>query len=660
MPGGCACFSLDRITVIINAMPASSPLASATPGTNLARNDPCHCGSGRKFKRCCGRGPDRAPTQDAVALRPLVDPLTEAGRFLESFSPLHKAIREQQAPRAQRAAARPAADTRRRAAAQAHLDRAARHEAAGRLADAIEALRAAVRTTPDDAVAHYNLGLTCLKANRLTEAESSLRRAIALRADLGRAQFQLGVALQRQGREEEAIEALRAALALGAKSGEALSRLGDLLHSRGEVAEAAACYRRAADDSPTGRLNAAKALAVEERYEEAAAALRRLIALAPENATARWTLGFILSVQGRFEEALAQLERASALAPGAVGPFYNLIIAKRVTEQDRPLIARMTAVLESGALSDVARMKLHYALGKAFDDLKDPATAIRHFDAANGIEKPLAGYDREQLTAWVELLTRRCTPSYFREHAALGADDETPVFVLGMPRSGTTLVEQILSSHPRVAAGGEMAFWLKRGPAWEHSGPAGLTQAAIGRLAEDYRAALGAIGPDAARVTNKLPHNFMWIGLIHLVFPRARIIHCRRHPVDTCLSIYFTHFHHRMSFASDRGDLVFEYRNYLRLMDHWRRVLPPERFLEVDYEALVADREGGARRLIGFCGLDWDDACLHPERNGRAVTTASMWQARQPVYRSSVARWRRYAPWLGELRDLLAPEEAAP
>jgi tetratricopeptide (TPR) repeat protein len=602
---------------------------------------------------------DTARSQDTGSLRPLIGPLTEAGRFLDSFSPLQKAIREQQAPRARRAAAGPATDTR-RSAAQAHLDRAARHEAAGRLSKAIEALRAAVRATPEDAVAHYNLGLACLKVNSLAEAERSLRRAVALRAGFGRAQFQLGVALQRQGREEEAIEALRLALALGAKADEALSRLGDLLHSRGEVAEAAACYRRAADDSPQGRLNAAKALAVEERYDEAVAALRRLIALAPEDGTARWTLGFILSVQGRFDEALAQLEQACRLAPGAVGPLYNLVIAKRLTENDRPLIARMTALLESGALSDVARMKLHYALGKAFDDLKDPATAIRHFDAANRIEKPLAGYDREQLTAWVELLTRRCTPAYFREHAALGADDETPVFVLGMPRSGTTLVEQILSSHPRIAAGGEMPFWLKRGPAWEHSGAAGLTEAAIGRLADDYRAALRAIGPDAARVTNKLPHNFMWIGLIHLVFPRARIIHCRRHPVDTCLSIYFTHFHHRMSFASDRGDLVFEYRNYLRLMDHWRSVLPRERFLDVDYEALVADREAGARRLIAFCGLDWDDACLHPERNARAVTTASMWQARQPVYRSSVARWRRYAPWLGELRELLAPEEATP
>lgn len=164
---------------------------------------------------------------------------------------------------------------------------------------------------------------------------------------------------------------------------------------------------------------------------------------------------------------------------------------------------------------------------------------------------------------------------------------------------------------------------------------------------------LRKIAPDSLRVTDKLPLNLMWIGLIHLVFPRARIIHCRRHPVDTCLSLYFTQFLQRTDFAHDRGDLVFRYREYERLMRHWRDTLPAERFLEVDYAAVVADPEASARRLIEFCGLDWDDACLRPEDNQRVVKTASMWQARQPVYRTSVERWRNYEPWLGELRSLL-------
>ena len=178
------------------------------------------------------------------------------------------------------------------------------------------------------------------------------------------------------------------------------------------------------------------------------------------------------------------------------------------------------------------------------------------------------------------------------------------------------------------------------------------------KAAEDYRAFLRQIGPEALRVTDKRPGNFELLWLIRLVLPDARVIHCRRDPVDTCLSIFFANFSARLDYACDRGDLVFYYRQYERLMDHWRRVLPPDRFTEVEYEALIADREAETRRLVAFCGLDWNDACLTPERNGRVVKTASLWQARQPVYETSIGRWRRYEPWLGELKELLPTPEA--
>ena len=176
----------------------------------------------------------------------------------------------------------------------------------------------------------------------------------------------------------------------------------------------------------------------------------------------------------------------------------------------------------------------------------------------------------------------------------------------------------------------------------------------VAEAAEDYLALLRKIGPNALRVTDKALTNYERLGTIHLALPQARIIHCRRHPVDTCLSIYFSNIRGRH--AWDRSDLVFWYRQYERMMEHWRRVLPPERFTEVQYETLVADREAESRRLISFLGLEWDDACLAPERNARAVKTASIWQVRQPVYKTSVERWRRYEPWLGELRELLAKD----
>ncbi len=189
---------------------------------------------------------------------------------------------------------------------------------------------------------------------------------------------------------------------------------------------------------------------------------------------------------------------------------------------------------------------------------------------------------------------------------------------------------------------------------------AGLDAAALWKAADEYLAVLRAAGANALRITDKQPPNFELLWLIRLAFPEARIIHCRRNPVDTCLSIYFSYFGSQQDYAFDRGDLVFQYRQYERLMEHWRRVLPQDRFIEVEYETLIADREAETRRLVAFLGLDWDDACLAPERNPRPIKTASVWQARQPVYTTSLERWRRYEPWLQELRELLPEPASAP
>lgn len=227
-------------------------------------------------------------------------------------------------------------------------------------------------------------------------------------------------------------------------------------------------------------------------------------------------------------------------------------------------------------------------------------------------------------------------------------NDGPPALIVGMPRSGTTLVEQIVSSHPLVAAGGELTFWTDQRET-------AAAKDAASRLAAGYLALLRRIGPGSERVTDKNPFNFLHLGAIRLALPHARFIHVRRDPIDTCLSIYFTRFATPQAFAYDRGDLVFYYRQYERLMAHWRAFIPADRLLEIDYESLIANRESLTRRMIAFCGLPWDAACLAPESNPRLVRTASVWQARQPVYRTSVERWRRYEPWLGELSQLRTP-----
>jgi hypothetical protein len=211
------------------------------------------------------------------------------------------------------------------------------------------------------------------------------------------------------------------------------------------------------------------------------------------------------------------------------------------------------------------------------------------------------------------------------------------------------LVEHILSSHTAVTAAGELQYWRIRTLELERGLDSWRDASALKNAADDYTRVLREIGPGALRVTDKAPLNFEALGLVVSALPECRIIHCRREPIDTCLSIYFTDFSSSLGFAFDRGDIVYFYRQYRRLMEHWLHVLPPDRLLEIDYEALVADPEVVTRRMIEFAALPWDDKCLAPEKNERVVKTASLWQVRQPIYKTSVQRWRRYEPWLGEL-----------
>jgi tetratricopeptide (TPR) repeat protein len=594
---------------------------------------------------------------------PSLDPLTQARRdreAVEQFRQMQSGLpaalfRTADGPPTGRAAA----SRRQTMAAERHRQRGTQLLIEGRLSAAISALRRATDLDPSDAGSHHMLGRAFLYSGRFAEAGANLRLAVTLDDELAAAHLDLAVALDRQGLDLEAMAAYRQAVRLAPEWAEGHGRLAELLEATGDVEGAIEAFRRAAPETPAGRLNAVRALTLEGKYREAEAQLRQAIVLDPGSDLLHKALGDALSKQGRFEEAIEACDRALTINPLQVPAHLIAVQARKCTEADRSRLDRMLSALGEASLDDEDRLFLHYAIGKMLDDFGEYREAMRHFDQANGIRRRNASFDRELFSGHVDWVMRRFTPTYFAAHADFAVDDETPLLIVGMPRSGTTLVEQILSSHPQIAGGGELVFWTRRAASWGVSSATYLTSASAHHMAGDYLAMLRRIGPSAARVTDKVPFNLFQLGLIHLLLPKARIIHCRRHPIDTCLSMYFTNFKEKFEFVSDKGDLAFAYRQYARLMDHWREVLPSDRFVEVDYESLIADRQTLTRRLIAFTGLDWHDACLAPERNKRTVITSSVWQVRQPVYATSIARWRHYEPWLGELRQLLPADEDA-
>ena len=571
------------------------------------RNAPCPCGSGEKYKRCCG-----APAAQAK-------------------SP---------------ASAPPAQSAPQLLARGLHLLRA------GQSAASMPVLLAAIQAGATHFEAFHALGLAMLQNGRFAQAASILTHAVTLQPESAKAHWDLGAAFDHQNLHEQAIAAYQRAATLAPRLADVQLRLAQLYAMYSRHAEASACLDLAADIKPKtteARLYRSDAALLRGDTEGAEDWARKAVAVAPDNAAAHGSLGGILYNQGRFTEAAATFESVLRLEPRAGKAWDGLAHCRKYTPDDASIVQRMGAVLQRRDLHDDDRMVIQFAMGKVLEDCGDYPGAMRHYEAANVLRARGPAFDRAALAALVDRAVALFTPAFFARHTDLGAPAEKPLFIVGMYRSGTTLVEQILSSHKQIAAGGELTVW---GPAELEIEPGGadLDPARAAAAVAKYLAVLERIGADAARVTDKLPTNLFRLGAIHALLPRAKIIHCRRDPIDTCLSLYTTNFATRLPFAASRDDLAFYYRQYTRMMAHWRAVLPREIFLEVEYEQLIADRAAETRRLVEFAGLDWDETCLRPEQNTRAIGTASAWQARQPVYGTSVARAARFAGWADGLQ----------
>src|SRR5215472_6578288 len=360
---------------------------------------------------------------------------------------------------------------------------------AGRPADAIAPLSDAALLEPSNPIIQHDLGLACLEVDRIRDAIAAFERAVASNPRYSDAYFRLGIALEKLGNSRGAIVAYYRATELLPSLTEAWFRAGALVYTLGHRDEAIGCFRRAAatgGNTSFGRLGKARALLTEDRNQEAEQVLRRTLALESSNAMAHDLLGNLLSEFGRFDEARECFQRAIGIAPLLAGSYYDLVRCRRVTSGDEGLLQQMVAALAVPGLEAAQRLRLHLAIGKAADDLGDCALAMQHFDAADAVRRGSRSFDSAAFSTETGRLIARCTPESIARAPELGSRDATPVLIIGMPRSGTTLVEQIVSMHPEVVAGGELHFWNQRGAAWHRSGAARNETAFLAKAGADY------------------------------------------------------------------------------------------------------------------------------------------------------------------------------
>jgi tetratricopeptide (TPR) repeat protein len=537
-------------------------------------------------------------------------------------------------------------------------------QAMGRLSEASASYRTAIALKPDLALAHYNLSTLLNAQGAYAEAVDSATRAIELMPTLIDAYVHVSVGLTGQRRFAEAECTLRRALALQPGRPETLSELGRVLTELTRYDEAVACHRRAIALRPDNAmmhylLGSATVYAGDPHSGEAI--FRHALALNPKLAIAWTGLGQVLRVLGQFEKAQVCFRRALEL--DSTLPYADTGLAFIGHQaDDEAQLERLHAHLVRPDLPVGIRIDAGFALGKLLDNADRFDEAFPCFTTANALHRRQLiaagqGFDLAALRQQVDGLIAQCTPGLYAAVEGSGNPSQMPVFIVGMPRSGTSLVEQIAASHTQVFGAGELRDVGSIADALEAHARDCVAQELdpdlAGRLAGAYVAKLLSLGAGKARVIDKLPDNILHLGMVGVLFPSARIIFCRRDPRDTILSCFFRKFDAEISWAYDLVDCGHRALEIERLAEHWRRVLP-QRLLTIDYETLVGDLEGESRRLIEFLGLDWEPACLEFYKTDRPVLTASGWQVRQPLYTQSVGRWRHYERHLAPLLEILA------
>ncbi len=499
----------------------------------------------------------------------------------------------------------------------------------GRIAEAVENYLQVIRAAPDHIDALLNLGIAYEQLREFDNAAVNYRKVIALRADFPEAHYNLGNALLAAGKLTEAIPCYEAAISL--KPG----FMG-------------------------AHFNLANVYKDLDLTTEAAAGFRKTIDIEPSFIDAYMNLGVVLSEDGQLDAAREAFQDAISLQP-ELGVSHRQLASITKHREYNDDIKAMENLYAKPGMRDEDRYQVAYGLAKANEDLGEYAKAFEYLAEGSRLKRDSFYYSSEEQKAYFDRFRDTFPRSLFDRFNGTGDPDTTPVFVLGMPRSGTTLVEQILASHPDVFGAGELSVLSQ------------VVRVTFGTVAQDeysdnihssdpqrfakmgrtYIDALRCHSKDARFITDKMPQNFLHIGLIKLALPNAKIIHCKRMPEDNCLSIFKTYFPGSLhEYSYDLEELGQYYRLYEELMTHWHDVLPGA-IHDIQYEDLINDQEGQSRALIAHSGLDWDDACLEFHKTRRPVKTASVTQVRSPIYKSSVELWRRYEKELAPLFEVL-------
>jgi len=528
----------------------------------------------------------------------------------------------------------------------------------GKLPDAERAYKKAIKINQDLVEAHTNLGNVLLNRGRLKEAFNSHRKALKLVPGHPMLLNNLGNALQLQGENEKAIDWFNKAITRDPNYADAHNNLGNALRGLGSFGEAVASYKRAILINPglAGAYYNLGSISMElDELDDAAINFRKAIEFDPNHIEAHNGLGTALTDMGEIDKAIASYRQAIEINPENANVYRALSNNKKFVDYDDD-IRSMESLYASESISDEQIMHLAFGLGKAYEDIGEYQKSMEFVLQATRLKRASFDYSISESEELFRNIKATFSLEFFSDRKGMGNPDATPIFILGMPRSGTSLVEQILASHPDVFGAGELkdlsnltnkicaAGSSRKFPA----GIADLDSEALEDLGKQYIAGIRNHSPDAKYITDKMPPNFFRIGLIRVILPNARIIHCTRDPMDNCLSLFKCYFSEGHTYSYDMTELGCYYNLYLDLMEYWRNTLPGFIY-DQSYERLVADQEYQTRQLLDYCNLPWDDACLDFHKTRRKVGNASNAQFRRPIYKDSVNLWKRYEQQLEPL-----------